>query len=350
MSKKFYGLLSILILLPTLFVNGGPVEASSALSVGLTRFEAIPLDNAARLEWDTQTELGTAGFTLKRGQNGLFDYLFDSAGKLFINSEGGPSEGYDYAFTDETAVNGEFYTYQLIEILIDASEVVVADTSVTAGIAPTNTPIIVNTGAGNGSRTNTATATPAATSLATTIPSPAPVTSSTLVPSPSPFPTTALPPTTSVINAAAPNINADIQSISDQPLVEESPASSQSSNTGVAVAFAQEDPEDYPAADPVEVESGESLDAAAVDTGRDLGDPAGIGENPDSPEIIGTNLYPADNSPTNFDSAAQITESAVSAGLEGKVYLWVAFIAALMIFTAAVLGAILLYTRQRNRE
>ena len=59
------------------FTTNG-VKAGQVLNIGLTRFEAIPLDSAVRIEWDTETELGTAGYRLKRGQNGTFSYLLES--------------------------------------------------------------------------------------------------------------------------------------------------------------------------------------------------------------------------------------------------------------------------------
>ena len=331
------------------------VPQSSPLSVGLTRFEAIPLDNAARLEWDTQTELGTAGYTIKRGQNGSFDYLSDSNGNIFINSEGGPAEGYEYTFTDETAVNGEFYTYQLIEILIDASEVVVADTTVTIGIVPTNTPIVVNAGGINGGSSNTTGATATATSIsvstasATTPPTPLP--NNALSPAATPFPTQVSLPATNV-NQVAGNSESESQSNSNQPLAQEEPQANQSENAGVgvAVALAQEEPAGYPGPDTAEPEAGESLDFPETNPGSDLEGAATDNENPAAPEVIGNSPYPAGEPSSNPASGTPNAAADESAGFEGKLYLWVAFIAALMIFTAAVLGAILLYTRQRNQE
>ncbi len=76
-----------------------------------------------------------------------------------------------------------------------------------------------------------------------------------------------------------------------------------------------------------------------------------VAENPDRPEVIGTNQHPADNRPSGSDSEVQNTETAApTGGLAGKIFLWLAFAAALAIFTAAVLGAILLYTRQRYKD
>jgi hypothetical protein len=118
--------------------------------------------------------------------------------------------------------------------------------------------------------------------------------------------------------------------------VQTSPVFSESGQTGesgVAVTFAQEDPEEYPGPDPRE---GESFDT---------------GEYPDHSVDIGTNQYPADERLPGSDSEFQTTITAVPTGsLAGKIYLWVAFAAALIIFTAAILGAILLYTRQRYKE
>ncbi len=355
MSGKRYAVqIFMLGLLPIFLIASSRVHAGAPLSVGLTRFEAIPLDNAARLEWDTQTELGTAGYTLKRGQSGSFDYLSDSTGKVFINSEGGPAEGYEYTFTDETAVNGEFYTYQLIEILIDASEVVVADTAVTIGIVPTNTPIVVSASASIGGNGNNAAATATATAVVTAA-------SGTILP-PTPPPTIAVSPAAplstqasapqSVIDENAGDGNSEVLSNSSQAVTQTNPQSSQSENAGVgiAVAMAQEEPAGYPGPDSAELEAGESLDTSEVVPGSDLQSPAGSNENPAQPEVIGNGAYPAGEPPSNPNSDTTSAAADDSAGFAGKLYLWVAFVAALVIFTAAVLGAILLYTRQRNQE
>ena len=122
----------------------------------------------------------------------------------------------------------------------------------------------------------------------------------------------------------------------------------QTEDSGVAVAFAQEDPSNYPGPDPLK---GEFFDGAVDDTRNDLAAPAVTGDNPDRHEVIGTNQYPVDNRPSGSDSKFQNTETAVpTGGLAGIIYLWLAFAAALAIFSAAVLGAILLYTRQRYKD
>jgi hypothetical protein len=119
-------------------------------------------------------------------------------------------------------------------------------------------------------------------------------------------------------------------------LVQASPAlfkPGQTEDSSVTVVFAQEDPANYPGSNPLE---GESFDA---------------GENPDHPEVVGTSQYPSENRPSGLDSEVQNRETAVpTSGLTGKIYLWLAFTAALIIFTAVILGAILLYTRQRYKE
>jgi len=65
--------------------------------------------------------------------------------------------------------------------------------------------------------------------------------------------------------------------------------------------------------------------------------------------LVWLNQSPADDSIFELDAHADKT--AIQGTLmAGKFYLWIAFIAAMVIFVAAVLGAILLYTRQRNKE
>jgi hypothetical protein len=119
------------------------------------------------------------------------------------------------------------------------------------------------------------------------------------------------------------------------------------SDPGSFIALAQDDPPIYPGPEPIEDASGESLDATEVDANTDLEAPIENREILDYPVDIETNHYPADSLPIASNPEIQNTKPAGS--LAGMIYLWMAFIAAVVILTAAVMGAILLYTRQRTK-
>lgn len=95
---------------------------------------------------------------------------------------------------------------------------------------------------------------------------------------------------------------------------------------GSLVVPAQDDPPDYPGPEPSE----ENFD--------DFG----------YPSVRESRSYPADTLPSA--AVPDIQNPEPTTDLAGMIYLWMAFIAAIVIFTAAVLGAILLYTRQQTKE
>ena len=342
----------------TFSLASNKAQASQVLNIGLTRFEAIPLNNAVRLEWDTETELGTAGYKLKRGQNGTFSYLQDptSSIDLFIPSEGGPSQGSSYSFLDGTAVNGQSYTYQLIEVTADGGEAVHAEKTVTAGVAPTNTPILLGNGGGNN---KTSTPLPTTTATATQSASNTPNPSSTPVPSVgvsiTPIPTAKNTPLVNESQQVIPSPEIGTESFSED--AETNPVSEfqPSTDPGIAVAQAMEEPSQeqipsYPGIDlesPTQ-ESTQTLDIAPATQQEEIDSSNDI-NNSSQPAVIG-NIRSINNTPTP-DNDNTIQDSNASQGATaGRVYLWVAFIAALVIFVAAVLGAILLYTRRQKRE
>lgn len=138
MKKKLWGLLigSFIILSLLNNVRVQNIKAKPAASVGLISFEAIALDNAVRLEWETGTEPGTIGFKLKRSQaGGASDYLLDpdTGNQLFIRGEGSPTIGATYEFTDNTAINTTTYTYILVDVESDGSETELDQVTVTVG-------------------------------------------------------------------------------------------------------------------------------------------------------------------------------------------------------------------------
>ena len=71
------------------------------------------------VEWNTATELETAGFNLYRRQapNDEFERINDA----LIPSEGSATSGASYLFTDESVKPGETYYYLLEEVEYDAT-------------------------------------------------------------------------------------------------------------------------------------------------------------------------------------------------------------------------------------
>ncbi len=71
------------------------------------------------VEWNTATELETAGFNLYRSQspNNGFEQINDT----LIPSEGSATSGATYLFTDESVTPGETYYYLLEEVEYDAT-------------------------------------------------------------------------------------------------------------------------------------------------------------------------------------------------------------------------------------
>jgi hypothetical protein len=97
-------------------------------AVSLVYFLAEAGDNRVFLEWETATEIETAGFIIKRssiGSDGPFEQLFDLGDEVdgtndgFIESRGNPQIGSYYTAIDSSAQNGDTYWYQLVEISQD---------------------------------------------------------------------------------------------------------------------------------------------------------------------------------------------------------------------------------------
>ncbi len=350
-------------LLIPLFI-AATVFASPATNVGLTRFEAIPQDNAVRLEWDTETELETAGFMLKRGQNGSFAYVLDpdGSGDLFIFSQGGPAIGSNYVFIDEMVVNEETYTYQLIEVEVNGTEIMHAETTITVGMVPTNTPIVVAGGSDNGgnnetnatTETVTATVTASSTATATTITTSTSPTNSTAFPSPTPSPSVlqTIAPATVVVDEEPPRLAAEqVTAQSGESARDANQEAVATVDAGAAVAFAQEDPLSSPESETVPATPLNTVPDTTTDPAAESPAMAEPDASLEPPRVIGATPYPVGSSTINPDSEFQDTETVpASSGLVGRVYLWIAFIASIVIFIAAVIGAILLYTRQRSKE
>jgi hypothetical protein len=331
-------------------------------SVGLLYFIATPLNNAVALQWETATELGTAGFIIKRSAGGPFVTL-ENIG--FIEAEGGPTIGYTYTAEDETAVNGQTYTYKLFEVEINATEVELATQTVTVGPAsPTPTPTATTPSDGSGSPTNTpppdtATNTPPPTE--TLIPNQTPI-------APPPSPTGAAPPTQAT---ASPTVRATASAT-----VATAPSSgattSSTSLTGPQVAQAQAQPttegvapspdtgypgpaddnegaavpppeEGYPPEQPAStLPQATAVVGTAAATQNGLATPVPIiGDQPiNGGQSAVAYQPPAAPAPAESQAAANGT------GGRALLYLWGGFLAALILFGSSMLGSIILFTRK----
>jgi hypothetical protein len=338
-----------------------PAEARPGRNIVLLYFIATGQDSAVLLEWATASEFETAGFMLERAVSAEGPYtVLDGIG--FIPSEGSGIVGAEYEATDTAANNGTTYWYRLIEVELDGSENREGPVSATAGEVqptatytptPSQTPTPsptqpsgnVNTPVPPGNNQE-ATATnpppPSPTPPAanpTTPPNPPTATAPaavTAIPSPAnegeeqddAAPTAANPSTGSVAN----NNPVQTPEASRQAISQVEPTATNDSGypgpptatvtpAGIATA--------YPGVQPTA--PGNAPEVTAYPGGSEI----------NSPAVIGGEGSPL---PTQAaDTGEQQDESG------GTVFLWVAFVAALLVFVAGVLGSIFLFNRQRVR-
>ena len=359
-EKKIRLLIACLLGLGVLFAAARQMNAEEALSVGLVSFEAVPTSNGVRLTWAVETEIGTAGYTIRRGENGSFEHLADPGGsdRLFILAKGGPAQAAAYEFLDESAVRESTYTYELYEITTGSSEDLQADVTLTFLIEPTSTPITFSGGIGNpGSSAQGPTATPAATLQATATAGVPPT--STSAPPPTRSAPTPLPTATAVPQQA--EAETTTNSAAGQAAAGSSPPAPSAESADAPQSAVEETIPDEPALEAdvmqttaVEAAGGAVASALELDTAqaaeRTAAEGAGTGAANASPRVIGGSVDKTseEERPTNNTQASQTGEDPPAYSDSSRILLWVAFIMALVVFAASVVGAILLYNRQRS--
>lgn len=364
-SKRFpLTVLGLLVALALLWPKSPALTRANnePTSVGLVSFIAETHANGVLLIWETATELNTAGFILHRrtGNNPTFTYL-ENIG--FVNAVGGPALGFIYQEIDNTAVSGQTYTYRLIEVEYNSVEIILDEVTITVGgtatptasstppisSTPTQTPIpsatvaATATASATPSPTNTppsSTPVPSATSAAPSflptptgpaslavgtpfgaspaLPTATNTTNNPIVPPPVlPSPTTAL----MVIGSGAEKPNPDPETAvpASEPTIPQPITNMPQNQPAAAIVFAQEG---------YDAPSGESYippQATPIPIGSDRPNQVENGS------II---------------EASPMTESAAG---QGRLLLWVGFLAALMLFIGSIIGSIILFTRNQVR-
>lgn len=327
-------------------------------AVTLVSYTATPLNNAVKLVWITGTELNTAGFRIKRGApDGPFEYLDflgdDASGIIY--GLGGVSEGAIYERTDDTVQNGETYTYILLEVENNGSEVEPenARRTVTVGLPPTNTPVaVVVPGA-------TATGTrPASGSTATSVPTASrPATAAT-----SQAQATATPLRFATVTPSARQATLAPTAVSNSGNQVTNPQPTPTRANPVPTATPDTAVNDAPLAAAVALAQGEEtplpIAAAALQTGYPGTDNAGSASDnptPYPPEQATPTAAPTQTrvavigSAPGYDGAVGTdaqTQPAAAGNGRGTLFLWLGFIVALLIFITGVIGSIVLYTRK----
>jgi hypothetical protein len=354
--------LAILISLALLLGVVLMAQAAPPRSVGLLSFEATALANAVRLDWETATELETAGFIVKRSVNsgpfislpdigvpGFIDAAGNPAG--FVIAVGGPAEGGIYQVMDADVQAGNDYTYKLIEVENDNNEIELEMQSVTFASAPTNTPTALPLVTTASDSTATATLLPdstapsVATQAANNGTANAPASASPTVPAevativPASQPATATErsqdgdqgsPNTATNNSVLAQVETTATAVPPTPS-----ETTTNGENGYPGFEAQSEPTDEPTAPiPIPLESAvTAYPLATPSAGQDEATPV--------VPVIGSQ---SDTNEANLSQGTGGRDQQL-----GRIYLWSGFLLALLIFITTVVATILLFTRKRTQ-
>ncbi len=343
--------LVLLLLIIFMLTAVSPLSAAPANSVGLINFDAIPQTEGVALQWTTASELDTAGFRIQRvSENSTVDLTG------IIVAEGNPTLGATYQFVDETAVSNILYTYFLIEVELSAAEQTVASVEVMVNLQPTNVPIAPLPTI-NQPPEPTIFAEP--TSLATAVPTNTPAPTNIPV-TETHIPETAVPPTETssdpIAIAAVQSIETDTvdavtqperEPIVREPIIREPIANVQAQSTPSdgypAPATVNPTPtiEGYPVNPPPEITNNSdptpyppplpTENGSFVSTPQNL---TTIGEDPVDEGLRDLSAP---------ETAEPINENAA----RGRLFLWLGFILAGLIFGIAVVGSMLFFVRRK---
>jgi len=335
------------------------VHASPAYAVELISFTASGLPTGVELRWETATELGASAFLLQRAQGGSYQdltQLVDENGQPYpggvIEAEGSPTFGSTYIARDLTAVPGQSYAYQLLEVESDNNISVIASTTVLAGATPSPTPLSI--GSNNTPQPgtqNTSTPTVVATAVPTnpvaTLQPTATVARTFITPTPATVnDQLAAPANAPSAPANSPNNGNNGSSNASQPVA------SAPTDTGI-VEVAQTTPESGYPGQATESETESSYPEAVV-TPLTIGAtetpyPANAfnQEQQPTPTIIG--VIGSQPNQNNGSSAESNTDAGQTASPDSSTgILWLGFLGGLLIFGAAVAGSIALFVRRRQ--
>lgn len=345
-------LLTLLILAVWGWQLAPPASSQEPMAVTLGDFTltAVPTSNTihVRADWDTHSEQDTAGFLIRRGQGSNVVAI-----SPIIPAVGDFSQGADYTFMDTTAVSGQTYIYQLVEITTGSEQHVVRELTFTVSVAVTNTPAPLGGGNNGGTQPTNTTVPPTATVAATVVV----VATATPQPTATNAAPTAVPtiqPTTAAALPTATNPPFVVPSFptAAPPVNEENSGANSGSNGGILVIAPTLIAENFGAAavqaSQTTTETTDPATETTVSTTTLPDQPdsgtaqiAAVPNNAATPIVIGrTPLIPNTTPP-------QQTEPSQESRL-GDLYLWGGFIAAMILFAAAVLGSIILFTRKRE--
>lgn len=319
-------------------------SASPTASVSLVYFRAEYGSDGAHLQWQTATELNTAGFRIQRSSAANGPYEAHSQIGV-VPAQGSATNGSTYDEVDETAAQGQTYWYRLIEIENDNDEHELETVSLFVGATPTATIEAIATTATDAteqspidSATSTATMTP---TMSTT----APPTTASIRPT-----ATQLSPTLSPAPSGSPTPFADEAITGATPTVGDNAAQAAGEPTAVAQVTAS-----YPGPEPTEGAlndgyPGSDAPAAtatlAPETDQpDTAYPPGFTNPALTPSFENNQDNVVGSRATGVDAEGEVQQSSAL----GRVLLWLGFVIALIIFIAGVFFSIVLSTRKQRR-